>query len=547
MMAAEESFDVVVIGSGSAACASALRSAVGGLEVVVIEKSEKLGGTSAMSGSGIWIPANHVAAREGIADSREEAIDYIRRASPPGWAETEAGLWEAFVDYGPEMLKFLEDHTPMQLRVIEEPDPMTEVPGGKLRGRMVSPMPLSRNLLGDNAKWLRRSTLPHSFTYQEITDNDVYHHPIRAGLKLWPRLLWRKLTNAGGQGTALMTALIRGCTDAGVAFRRETPARGLLQDDTGAVIGVETDTGRLLARRGVVIATGGFEWNDEMRRKHFPAKMDRIGSPRTNTGDGQRMAEAAGARLDRMDQANIYPCLPTKYEGQRHGMPMTWQVEPHSIIVNRHGRRFMSESDFNIGEIMDRRDPATGEHLHLPCFLIGDHRFLLKSLPFRWYQSYEKGWVQKAETLDELARKLGLPAEALKAQVLTYNAMCDAGRDADFGRGETGWETYKAHADGAAPTSGIDAARARGMDRIDHAPFIGITMNLTTIGTKGGARTNDKGQVLREDGSIIGGLYAAGLAMANPIGTRALGAGTTIGPNMTWGYIAAETMLKQNR
>lgn len=155
--------------------------------------------------------------------------------------------------------------------------------------------------------------------------------------------------------------------------------------------------------------------------------------------------------------------------------------------------------------------------------------------------------MQRAATLDELARKLGLPAAELKETVARFNAMCEAGRDSEFNRGEAGWESYKAHAEGETPKQGLAAAAARGLAPIKEGPFVGITMNLTTIGTKGGARTNEQGQVLREDGSIISGLYAAGLAMANPIGTRAVGAGTTIGPNMTWGYIAAETMLKQNR
>lgn len=133
-MAAEESFDVVVIGSGSAGCSAALRSARGGLRVVVIEKSDRLGGTSAMSGAGIWIGANHVEAREGIEDSYEETIDYIRRAAPPGWAETEDGLWEAFARNGSKMLKFVEENTPMTLRIIEEPDPMAELPAASCAG-----------------------------------------------------------------------------------------------------------------------------------------------------------------------------------------------------------------------------------------------------------------------------------------------------------------------------------------------------------------------------------------------------------------------------
>ncbi|MEZ5798542.1 MAG: FAD-dependent oxidoreductase [Paracoccaceae bacterium] len=535
---AEETWDVLVIGTGSAACASALRAARGGLKVLAIEKTEWLGGTSAMSGSGIWIPANHVAAREGVHDSRDEAMAYLRAAAPEGWAADEDELWQGFVESAPEMLKFLEDNTPLDLRLIEEPDPFAELPGGKLRGRMVSPMPLSRNLAGRHARHMRRSTLPHSFTYQEIVDHDVYHHPIRAGMKLWPKLLWRWLRNAGGQGTALMTGLVRGCMDAGVTFRLQTRAIALIQDDSGAVTGAEVEhAGRrqvLTARRGVVIATGGFEWNKEMQKAHFPGPIDRLGSPRTNEGDGQRMAGAVGAELARMDQANIYPCLPTRYQGRPHGLPMTFQAEPHSIVVNRHAARFVSETDFNIGEAMDLRD-AQGQPEHLPCYLVGDHRFLKTSLPFRWYASYEPGWVKKSATVEGLALELGLPAAALKATIERWNRMCAEGRDSDFHRGESGWEDYKAH------------GPANKLKPIDKAPYVGMSLNRSILGTKGGARTNAKGQVLRPDGSVIAGLYAAGLAMANPFGTRAVGAGTTIGPNMTWGYIAAETLLRQNR
>ena len=530
--------DVLVIGSGSAACAAALRAAKGGLKVLVIEKSEWLGGTSAMSGSGVWIPANHVAAAAGIADSREEAISYLRAAAPDGWEESEDERWRSFVANAPDMLRFLSDNTPLDFRVVEEPDPFAEAPGGKLVGRMVSPMALSRRILGPFAKRLRRSTLPHSFTYQEVVDNDLYHHPIKAGLKLWPKLLRRWLTDAGGQGTALMTGLIKGCLDAGVTFWLESRAVRLLQEADGRIAGAEIEReGRrqtVSAMKGVVIATGGFEWDPEMRKTHFPGPLDRIGSPRSNEGDGQKLAASVGGALDRMDQANIYPCLPTRYQGKPHGLPMTFQAEPHSIVVNRHGQRFVSENDFNIGEALDARD-ADGKPVHLPCYLVGDHRFLKTSLPFRWYASYEKEWVKKADTVAELAQKLGLPVSALEETIRRWNAFCAKGHDEDYHRGENGWEAYKAHGD------------ENRLKPIDKPPYIGMTLNRSILGTKGGARTNERGQVLRADGSIIPGLYAAGLAMSNPFGTRAVGAGTTIGPNMTWGYIAAGTILKQNR
>ncbi len=533
-----DKFDVLVIGSGSAACAAALRAAKGGLKVLVIEKSDWLGGTSAMSGAGVWIPANHVAAAEGVADSREEAMAYLRAVGPDGWAEKEDALWRNFVDTAPRMLRFLSDNTPLDFRVVNEPDPYVEAPGGKLRGRMVSPMPLSRRILGRFGARLRRSTMPHSFTYQEAADHDLYHKPISAGLKLWPKLLWRWLTNSGGQGTALMAGLIKGCLDAGVTFWLEVRAVKLIQEPDTRVVGAEVERQgqrlKIVAGRGVVIASGGFEWDAEMLARHFPGPLDRIGSPRSNEGDGQKLAASVGAQLDRMDQANIYPCLPTRYQGKPHGLPIIFQAEAHSIVVNRHARRFVSENEFNIGEAMDARD-ADGSPTHLPCYLVGDSRFLKTSLPFRWYASYERGWVKKSDTVAGLAAQLGLPAAALEEAISRWNAFCAKGRDEDFRRGDSGWEEYKAHG----PENRLKP--------IDRAPYIGMTLNRSILGTKGGARTNESAQVLRPDGSIIPGLYAAGLAMANPFGTRAVGAGTTLGPNMTWGFVAAETILHQNR
>lgn len=507
---------------------------------MILEKTDKLGGTSAMSGAGVWIPANHHARAAGLQDSADEALTYLRAASPQHWQAEEDSLWQAFCRTAPRMLEFLEAASPLRFALVNEPDPMSEYPGGKRMGRMVSPGALSRRLLGNYASRLRRSTLPHLFTYQEIVDTDPYHHPVRSGLRLMPRLLWRWLTDSGGQGTALMTGLAKGCVDAGCRFELRARALKLTTDPsdgsvTGAVVEQDGRQRTVEARRGVVLATGGFEWDAELLQRHFPGPLDRRGSPRTNTGDGQKMAAAVGARLDRMDQANVHPCLPTRYEGQPHGLPMVFQAEPHAIVVDRTGCRFVSESDFNIGEAMDRRDPETGTPVHLPVWLIGDRRFLGRSLPFRWYAGKERDWIVKARTLDALAARIGVPADALATTVARFNTFCDRGRDEDFHRGESAWESYKSH--------GPEGK----LGRIDEAPFLAMSLNRSILGTKGGARTNDKGQVLRPDSSVIAGLYAAGLAMANPIGTRAVGAGTTIGPNMTWGFICAETLLQQNR
>ena len=536
-----ETVDVIVVGSGAAALTAALTAASGGLSVLVLEKSDRIGGTSAMSGAGTWIPLNHHARAAGYADSEDEVLTYMRAASREGWAEEEGNLWRAFVANAPRMLAFVERVTPLRYELIPQPDPQAECPGGKTIGRMVSPKPISRRVVGRYASRIRRSTLPHIFSYREMVSYDPYHAPALTGLRLLPRLTWRWLTNAAGQGNALITGLLKGCLDAGCHVELGVRVTELIQDEDGRIIGVRAEQNgkpvSFACTRGVVLATGGFEWDAAMRDAHFPGTFDRYGSPSTNEGDGHRMAAQAGARLERMDQALMHPTMPTRYDGRLHGMPNTFQAEPHAIVVNRYGRRFVSEYDYNIGEALDRRDPMTGEALHLPAWMIADSRFLKQApLAFRWYASYDRGWVHKAPTLHALARQIEVPADALAETVARFNGFCAAGRDADFHRGESAWERYK-----AGHSTAINGNPT--LKPIERPPFLAIPLNRSLLGTKGGPRTTPRGEVVRQDGRVIPGLFCAGNLMANPIGTRAIGAGTTIGPVMTWGYICARTLL----
>lgn len=233
-----------------------------------------------------------------------------------------------------------------------------------------------------------------------------------------------------------------------------------------------------------------------------------------------------------MDQALIYPLLPTRYEGDVQGMPAPFHLHPAAILVNRHGRRFVSEDTLDIGEALDERDRETGEPLHLPAWLIADRRFLTPII--RWYARFARHWVKQAATIAELAAATGLPAAALNDTVDRYNRFCAQGHDDDFHRGESPFQNKR---------------WAKGqpvMQAIERRPYIAVPFNRMVIVTKGGLRTNERGQVLRADGSVITGLFCAGAAMANPIGTRAISAGTTLGPNMTWGYICGRTMLARN-
>jgi 3-oxosteroid 1-dehydrogenase len=534
----DEETDALVLGSGAAGLTAALTAAAAGLRVTVLEKTARLGGTSAMSGAGTWIPANHHAAAAGLHDSPEEALAYLRAAAPEGWAATEDALWQRLVTAAPAMLRFVEAHSPLRFRLTPEGDPLRHLPGARPRGRMLSPLPLTRFRAGRFAFRIRRSTIPEIFTYHEAVETDLYHHPVRTALRLLPRLAWRLLTNSRGKGTALITGLLRGCLDAGVRIEHSARAVDLLLDETGAVTGAVVDRhgvrSRIRARRGVVIATGGFEWDAALRARHFPGPVDYLGSPAGNTGDGHRMAAAAGAALAHMDQATLTPAVPVRHEGHVMARPVPFHTEPNAILVNRHAARFVNELAFNIGEAVDARD-AAGQPVHLPCWVISDAALPDRLPPVRWAARADPGWMRRAETLEALAGETGLDPAALATTVARYNAACAAQRDEDFGRPSA--------ADAAA--SG-DRRRRGGLAPILRPPFLAMPFNRAILGTKGGPRTNEHAEVLRPDGSVIAGLFAAGASSANPLGTRGVGTGTTIGPYMAWGYVAGSRLAQRN-
>jgi 3-oxosteroid 1-dehydrogenase len=538
--------DVVVIGSGAAALSAALSAATGGARVVVMEKAPVLGGTSAMSGAGTWIPSNHHMLAAGMSDTPEEALAYLRATAPEGWQAEEDALWQAFAEQAADALKFIEDNTPLKFELVHHPDLYVEAPGGKLSGRMVSPLPISRNILGIWRDRIRGSTMPQVFTYRELVVGTILSRPIRSLLAMAPTLLYRLLTRRVGKGNALITGLLRGCLDRGCEIMVGTAAKRLVTEDAsggGRIVGVEaqaaTQSLRIRAHKGVVLATGGFEWDPALRARHFPGEVGLIASPRTNTGDGQKMAAAVGAELARMDQANIYACTVTTYEGERHGLPLNELYHPHCLLVNRHGRRFVNEGDPNVGVTLDTRDAATGEPVHLPCWRIFDAQYAAQNPVAMWFARRDAGWLRKSHSLAELAHAIALDPTTLQATVERFNGFVREGKDRDFNRGETAWEMFYTG----------DPARPNGngaLGTIAKAPFYAAPYHRAILGTKGGPRTNERGQVLRADGSLIGGLYCAGVAMANPIGTKAVGAGTTIGPCLTWGYICGRNVVREN-
>ncbi|MGK9055006.1 FAD-dependent oxidoreductase [Neorhizobium petrolearium] len=531
--APDDVYDVVVVGSGGAGLVAGLATAVAGLRTVMLESGSLVGGTTAISGAGIWIPANGKARAAGIADSQADALDYIRACAPDGWQQAEDARWRRLVGEGAGMVDFVEAHTPLRFDLSDDADPYPLAPGARRAGRMLSPRPVPASAVGAWARRIRSPHLPHLLTYQEVRRLDAWHHPWKAVLKRLPQVLIRLLTGARAQGTGLVRGLLAGYIDAGGLILTDARAMSLQADGQGRVTAVDAtcEGGKrtLHARRGVVLATGGFEHDAERRKAHFPGPVDFIASPPTNRGDGHRMAEAVGAELARMGEANIAPAIPARLNGTFQPLATFHHREPAAILVGPDGRRFVNEYLFNLGEVLLQRDPVTGSYRHLPAFLVADATMLRVSPIMKHFLRADPAFVRTAPDIDALAGMIGIEAAVLADTVQRFNSCAERGCDEDFGR----------HVDPLAP-GGISPMRLAPLRK---PPFVAMPFNLTFLSTKGGPRTDDRGRVLRPDGSAIGGLFCAGVAMANPIGTRAVGSGTTIGPNMTWAWICGRQIV----
>ena len=531
-MTLESAFDIVIVGTGAAGLSAALAASSKGARVLVLEKADVVGGTTAMSGGCIWAPRHHRAAQLGIEDSREAVLEYIRAVSPEGWHNTEEPLWAAFVDYVPETIKFLEERSPLRFVPNNEPDPYAEEAGGLEKGRNVSAAPLPLGILGDWRDRVRKPTLSVWLSYEEIVDTFFFANPKKWALRYGPRLFWRTLRKIRTRGNSLSIGLLKGCLEAGVEIWTSTPAQRLIKSGD-AVTGIEVERdGEIVtieAPKGVILASGGFEWNPEMMAEHFPGPVEWTASPSTNTGDGQRMAADAGAQLDRMDQALIMGTTPVMYEGRIQGQPAADYFLPHSMIVNRHGKRFVNEKQMNVGLAFAERDPETDTPMHLPAWRIYDGQFASKYSHALPNKSIEGNYF-RADTLEELAALIDVDPAGLVETAARFSDFSRAGVDEDFGRGKNTWDRNR----GGDPTHEPNPV----LGTIEKAPFFAMPFKASFLGTKGGPRTNEKAQVLREDGSAIQGLYAAGNVMANCFGSKGVGAGTTLGPCLTWGYVA---------
>jgi 3-oxosteroid 1-dehydrogenase len=540
-------FDVVVAGSGAAGMTAALTAASLGLSVVVIEKAGAFGGSTARSGGGIWAPGNAVLRAAGVTDTPGQARAYLAHVAG---ADVPAASREAFLEHGPAMLDLVLARTPLRLAWVPDyADYYPEAPGGLARGRSLEPVPFDSGLLGAELAHLARPYLPSPVAitqaeYRWLSLGPRHPRAVRAGARVAGRAARGRLRGRRvlSLGQALAAGLRAGLAASGVPVWLETPMTGLeVQGDR--VTGVHATRGGeplvIRARRGVLIATGGFERNEEMRRRY---QREPIGTQWTtgapgNTGDGILAGLDVGAATGLMDDAWWGPSIPLS------GGPYFCLAErslPGCLLVNGAGQRFVNESAPYVDAVHAMYNGNTPENPHIPAWLVFDQgyrdRYVFaglpprKALPRRWYAA---GAVVRADDLAGLARAAGVAADGLAKTVTRFNEFAAAGRDEEFGRGDSAYDRY--YGDPRRRPNPNLAPVAR-------PPFYAVKMVPGDLGTKGGLRTDEHARVLREDGTAIPGLYAAGNASAAVMGHSYAGAGATIGPAMTFGYIAARVM-----
>lgn len=545
-----ETYDVIVVGAGAAGMSAALTAATQGLSTVLIEKSAYWGGSTSRSGGGVWIPGNSVLQRDGVPDDRDDARRYVHAIigeHAPG------EKIDAYIDRGPEALDYLIAHAPLDLEWVKNySDYYPEAPGGRLAGRSVEPRPFDARALGDDL-----ATLHPQYTKAPLnmvvlqsdyrwlnTGLRHWRGPIRMA-KVGARFFWARSRGKKliAMGAALAAELLLGLRKAAVPLRLSTGLIDLVVENDRVVGVIAEHSGRQItmrAKRGVILACGGFEHNATMRQQYQRAPVGTAwttGAP-SNTGDGITAGLKAGAAVSLMDDAWWGPTIPLP---RGPWFALSERSVPGTFIVNGRGERFMNESLPYVEAVHQmlggRFGQGDGPAENVPAWLIFDqrcrNRYLFAGvtarspLPRKWYES---GVVVKADSIEALAEKVGVPAAALRTTTDRFNNFARAGVDDDFGRGASGYDHYYGDITNKPnPSLGV----------VDRGPFYAVKMVPGDLGTKGGIDTDAHGRALRADGSVIAGLYAAGNTSAPVMGHTYAGPGATIGPALVFGYLAA--------
>jgi 3-oxosteroid 1-dehydrogenase len=539
----DHTFDVVVVGSGGAGFATALGALDEGLRVVLLEGTGKWGGSTAMSGGGMWLPTNPLMQRAGVGDSREEALAYLEATIGDEGRATTQDRKEAFVDGVPDFVATAERHGMRFVRAKDYPDYYPELPGGKV-GRAIEAKPLDSKVIGDWWKTIRNPVPLPATTDDVWLLGRAWSTP--GGFVRGARFVFRALgglvrgQRLVGIGVALATSF---CQAVVVKGRVPLWLDSALEDlvlDGDQVVGVRVRRdGRTVtigARRGVMLAGGGFEHNRDWRQKHHGMDGSPSGNP-GNVGGPIEIARRTGAALELMDEAwwgaSIAPVaghVPAFIVGERS--------MPYSMMVDAGGDRFANESEsyVDLGHHMLEHD-RDGAY-----WLVADARHARRYLrtfalhPRLNKQMRTAGIMVKADTVEELAGRLDMAPARLQATVERFNGFARAGVDGDFGRGNSAYDRYY----------GDPTVRPNpNLGPLENGPFTAFRVVIGDLGTKGGVVTDADGRALREDGSVIEGLYAAGNNSASVMGRTYPGPGSTIGPAAVFGLRAARHMARQ--
>jgi 3-oxosteroid 1-dehydrogenase len=554
--------DVLVVGSGAGALTAAATAGALGARAIVIEKTAQFGGTSATSGGAVWLPATHRAAEAGLEDSPEEAFQYIRALTDREVPDSK--IW-AYARGAREMLAWLEQNSEVRYKASPYTDYHPELPGGKMGYRTHDVLPLDARLLGDD---FRRMRPPHpatrflgriSWTVQEsgmlLARYPGWQMIIVKLLARYYLDVAERLRGSGRDrfltlGNALIGRLKLSLDKRGVPLWLNSRLVDLVSEGgrvTGAVVEREGRTLRIRTGRGVVLGAGGFERNAEMRRRYLPGqtKADWSGAQEGNSGEAIQIAMAHGAAVSNMDSA--WWAASVVVPGEDRARMLTFErALPGCIVVNQAGRRYFNEAmSYHVAgrEVFAHDRPGAGT---VPSYILFDSRYrarypmgpVMPVFPDWMLPANVRSILIKAGSWDELARRINVPAVALKQTVERFNGFARAGKDEDFGRGDSLYDRYYGDRT-VTPNPNLRA--------LDKPPFYAMAMWPGDLGTNGGIVTDENGQALDDQGCPLAGLYAVGNMAASVMGHSYPGAGATLGPAMYFGYAAARHLAGANR
>ncbi|MGV0837766.1 FAD-binding protein [Mycolicibacterium thermoresistibile] len=558
-IAYDQTVDVLVVGSGGGGMTAALTADAAGLDTLLVEKSAYFGGSTALSGGGIWVPGAPAQRREGYRPEPDDVFEYLRQIT--GGLVSDARL-RTYVDEAPAMMEFLEQLSPW-FEFVWKPgyaDYYPELPGGSPLGSTINVPEIDLRKLGDEeAQLLQPLALAPKGIWFAPKDLRLFYQVRQnwRGKAVLVKLIWRMVRarvfgdRMAAIGQSLSARLRLAMKQQGIPLWLNAPMTELITDVDGAVVGAvvekEGRAVRVRARHGVILAAGGFDHDMEWRRQHLPLlKQDwSFGNPAA-TGDGIRAGEKVGGATELLDEAWWFPaiCWP---DGRLQFM-LNERMMPAQFIVNGDGKRYINEAapymDFAHAMIEGEQSGTT----HIPSWLITDIRSFRRyvvaghlpipkvpfapvptggKVPKAWLES---GVVHEGHSWEELAAKIGVPGNQLRATAERFNALAEKGHDDDFNRGDSAYDNY--YGDPTLPNPNLYP--------LGKPPYYAFQIILGDLGTSGGLRTDEHARVLRDDDSAVPNLYAVGNNSAAVMGRSYAGAGATIGPAMTFGYVAAK-------